>query len=335
MATNSSFDDTLHDDDLQSREQPDLETTLQALRESEAGHMSATLYYGLANLDEARIGYVKPVWGDVPSDRRVEIVRQMIDLSEVNVDLDYRLMGYLGLDDDDPAVREAAIELLWEDQSLALMNKLMEMAQWDEAVPVRAAAAGALGRFILSGELGDLPETETIEAQEVVASLYNDNQEDVEVRRRALEAIANCGHEMVEDAINEAYHSADERMRASAVYAMGCTCDERWNDIVIREIGSPDPAMRYEAARASGQLELREAIPHLARLVHETDVEIKQAAIWSLGEIGGRQAVRVLSSLAEEAEQAKDDDLLELIEEAIGSASLIGEDLDFDFEDER
>jgi HEAT repeat protein len=175
-----------------------------------------------------------------------------------------------------------------------------------------------------------LPESDTIPAQDVVISLLTDEDEDIEVRRRALEAISNCGHEMVEDAITEAYDSHDERMRASAVYAMGRTCDNQWDEIVLREIASSDPAMRYEAARASGELEIADAIPPLARLARDFDREVKQAAIWSLGEIGGGQALKVLSTLAEEAEEAEDEDMLELIEDAMGNASLAGDEIDFD-----
>jgi hypothetical protein len=92
--------------------------------------------------------------------------------------------------------------------------------------------------------------------------------------------------------------------------------------------------MRYEAARASGELEIAEAVPQLGRLSRENDREIQNVAIWSLGEIGGTQAMRLLSVLAEEAEEAEDDDLIEIIEDAIGSASLVGDELDFDFDDD-
>jgi HEAT repeat protein len=182
--------------------------------------------------------------------------------------------------------------------------------------------------------LGALPELETIPAQDAVITLLNDEAEDVEVRRRALEAISNCRHEIVDDAIEEAYHSHDERMRASAVYAMGRTYDSRWESIVLREVDSSDPAIRYEAARSSGELGIEEAIPQLSRLSREDDREIQNVAIWSLGEIGGGQAMRYLSALAEEAEESEDDDLMELIEDAIGSASLAGDDIDFDFDND-
>lgn len=315
------------------REQPDLETTLKALEANTEGVANAVIFYGLANLTEADLPRVREVWGTLPLEARQKLLQQLVDVSETNFELDYRLLGWMTLDDEDAESRATAIELLWEDERLALMDRLIEIAQWDESVQVRASAATALGRFILLGELGDLPERETVRAQDIVVNLLSDQDEDVEVRRRALESIANCGHEIVVEAIEEAFDSDDPRMQASAVFAMGRTYDTRWNKFVLREISNPDPAVRYEAARASGELEIEEAVPHLARLAQGRDREIKEVAIWALGEIGGSYALRVLGSLADAAEKDEDEDLLEAIDEALGNASLAGRDMDFDFDD--
>jgi len=64
------------------------------------------------------------------------------------------------------------------------------------------------------------------------------------------------------------------------------------------------------------------------RLLGDDDKEIKEIAIWSLGEIGGSRAMDILSQLADEIEDTDNDALLELIEDAIGNASLgVGDDL--------
>jgi HEAT repeat protein len=326
-------DDNLDEEEIVEREQPDLDTTIAALQ-AEEDTFNSTIFYGLSNLSLDDIERIKPAWEGLSPEYREKLVQQLVDTAETNFDLNYHALGVNGLTDEEAGVREASIELLWEDESLELMRRLMDMAQWDEAILVRAAAASELGRFILLGELGDLPESETVHAQDVVITLLNDEAEDIEVRRRALEAISNCSHEIVEDAIEEAYQSHDERMKASAIFAMGRTNDARWESFVLREMDNSDSAIRYEAARSSGELEIEEAIPQLARLSREDDREIQNVAIWSLGEIGGGRATRFLSVLAEEAEEAEDDDLLELIEDAIGSASLAGDDIDFDFEDD-
>lgn len=319
-----------YDEDVQPRPQPTLPETLDALKAGAEGTITATVFYGLSDLTMAAVAQVKPVWEALGAEYRAKVMRRLVDVSETNFELDYHAIGMLGLSDPDANVRQAAIDLLWEDQSFELMSCLIDLALWDKATSVRAAATSALGRFILLGELGDLPEQETVRAQQAVISLLNSPNEQVEVRRRALEAIANCSHEIVEPAINEAYHGEERQMQVSALFAMGRSCDtERWSKIVLRELQSADPEMRFEAARASGELELAEAVPLLARLTEGDDREIKEVAIWSLGEIGGKKAIKVLSRLADEAEEADDEDLLALIDDALGSASLVDGEMFF------
>lgn len=327
-------DDSDFNTDDRPEKRPDLQTTLTALRDSAGSGLTAALFYGLSGITRAEADLVRAVWEDLDREVRETIMQRMVDLSETNIDLEYREMGLIGLDDESSGVRQTAIALLWEDESSELLTRLIDMAQWDESSVVRAAATSALGSFILLGEMGELPDDEFSRVQDVVVSIYSNINEEIDVRRRALESIANSSHELVSEAITEAYHSDDPLFKTSAVFAMGRTCDEQWADIIMRELRSEDPAMRYEAARASGELELPEAVPYLAVLAHESDREIKEAAIWSLGEIGSNQAVTVLSAIAEQAEEEGDDDLLEMVEEAIGSATLANLRHDLDFGEE-
>jgi len=303
---------------------PDFNTALSALAAGEK--TESAIFYGLSGLQPNDLERLQPVWESLPASYRRRLMRELVDVSETNFELDYGVFARFGLSDSDPGVRASAIEVLWEDESLDLMQRLIDLARSDDAREVRAAAVSALGRFILAGELGDLPESATVKAQEAVIAILNNTSEDVDVRRRALESIANCGHEIVESAILSAYNGDDRRMQISAVFAMGRTCDDRWSDYVLRELDSEDAEMRYEAARAAGELELEEAIPHLSRLAFDNDVEIKDVAIWSLGEVGGKEAVRVLNLLARDARVSGDQELVNAIDEALGNATLGGSD---------
>ena len=302
---------------------PDLDTTLAALRDSK-GTVTSTEYYGLSGLEPSGLERLSPVWKGLTPEYRRKLLQELTEASEANFELEYNALGHFALDDDDAGVREAAVELLWEDESISLMHRLINIALEDEDRLVRAAASSALGRYILLGEMGDLPESETVNAQDAVVGILENADEDVDVRRRALEAISNSTHKIVEEAIREAYDSADHRMQISAVYAMGRSYDEQWGEYVRQQIDSDDAEMRYEAARAAGELELEEAVPGLIRLALDNDREVKEVAIWSLGEIGSREATRVLERLASDAKRHGDDELLEAIEDAIGSAALGG-----------
>ena len=308
-------------DEGQRVQQPDLETTLNTLREND-GSVNATLYYGLSGLDTSEMRGLKPVWAQLKPAYRRKLLRELVEAAETNFELNYNALAYFALDDEDAGVREAAIELLWEDVSMSLMHRLNEIALEDESVEVRAAAASALGRFILGGEVGDMDEAQTMTAQDTVVSILNNLDEDIDVRRRALEAISNSSHEIVEEAIREAYDSPDRRMQISSIFAMGRSYDEQWNEFVIQQLDSEDAEMRYEAARAAGELEIENAVRGLTRLALDDDREIKEVAIWSLGEIASREATRTLERLATEAKRLHDDELLEVIEDALGTASM-------------
>ncbi len=86
-------------------------------------------------------------------------------------------------------------------------------------------------------------------------------------------------------------------MRVSALFAMGRSCDEQWASRIMDELSS-GVRMRFEAARAAGELELRPAVTRLIELAYEDDREIQEMAIWALGEIGGKRANHALDQLA-------------------------------------
>lgn len=308
-----------------AHERPDIATTIAAMQVGDERVPSSTVYYGLSGLTRDEVTRaIAPIWVTLSVDYRRKLLRSMVEFSEADVALDYREIGLFGVTDTDGSVREAAVDVLWEDTSAEVLDLMIHLAVQDPHTLVRAAGTGALGRFILMGELGELDEINTKRAQQTAIQLYKDPAQDTLVRRRALEAIAHSSLPFVSKAIKEAYENADHDLRISAVYAMGKSCDTRWEDIILTEIDSDDPEMRFEAARAAGEIELQAAVPKLGQMLEDVDDEVQQAAVWSLGEIGGREATRLLTSLADALDE--DDELLQIVEEALESASIAGGD---------
>ncbi|MBI1277046.1 MAG: hypothetical protein GC179_02850 [Anaerolineaceae bacterium] len=335
MADNEYNDYEENDElDVSPVNKPSIDEVVTALQQAndEGQHVSTAVYYGLSDLDNTSLQILEPVWNTLSSEFKRKIIVELAEASELNFDFNYEALGYLALDDADGIVRSAAIDLLWIDESIGLMSRLIDLVENDESSVVRARAASELGRFILLGEYEEIPEAEATRAQDAVINLLNDEVEDIQVRRRALEAISNSSLEFVAEAIQEAYESDEHLMRVSAVYAMGRSYDPRWNETIIREMRNDDSEIRYEATRAAGELEIEEAVTLLGKIAVADEREIKQVAIWSLGEIGGSQAMRLLTALAEDAEEAEDEDLKEAVEDAIGYASMVGSDLDLDFD---
>jgi len=287
--------------------------------------LAADAVYSLSDLIDQNWADFQIVWPNLPVERRRHVIDRLVDTAETNFELDFTPIVHLALADPDLEVRLRAVEGVLEESGLPTIRRLLTLAQEDTFSEVRAAAAKALGPFVLQGELGKLPERFSRELQESILGLHNDQAEDLDVRRRALEAIANCGHSSVPELIREAYYADELPMRVSAVFAMGRSCDDAWQPQVLEELTSEFPELRYEAARAAGELELRQALPRLIELAYEGDREIQEVAIWSLGEIGGQLARKALDQLAAQAEQAGDDTLLEAIQDAQSIASLSGE----------
>lgn len=292
----------------------------------------AATIYGLSGLTRQQLDTLGEAWMSIPPERRGKLLQHLNTVSEANFEMDFRGINHLALSDPESNVRRFAIEGLWEDESPDLLHKLVEIVRTEPSLDVRAAALTELGRFILLGEYEEITRADARLAQETVLQVLR-SDEDNDVRRRALEAIANCGHPGISDMIREFYTQDDLNMRMSALFAMGRTCDAAWTEEILEELESPVPELQYEAARAAGHIQIEEAIPHLRRILEETDdTEILEIVIWALGEIGGEGARKILSRVIERAEAEGDDEILEAAEDALDAASLPGNLLLFDFE---
>jgi HEAT repeat protein len=302
----------------------DIDRLLEELSD-ETQNLSIARLYELSGLDHEEIECFSAAWPLVPASRRRKIISHLVEIAEANFEADFDAVFRACFTDEDEFVRTQAIEGLWENEDIKLIRPLIELLHEDSSVAVRAAAATSLGRFVLLGELEKLSPTLTNNTCEALWEVIHSFEEDVEVRRRAIESTAYSGEEGVAEVIADAYDDDDERMRVSAVFAMGRSADPRWKSTVLQELTAPDPEMRYEAARACGALEVQEAIPYLRDFVYDNDREIQEVSIWALGQIGGAESRRILEARYEEADAI----LCEIIEDALGELALRSGEVDF------
>lgn len=252
------------------------------------------LLYHLSRLDSHEVSQVHHVWSRLPVDLRRQVIERLMEAAEADFELDFSSVFRMALEDQDAEVRAASIEGLWEDEDVRLVPILTARLREDQAVVVRAAAAASLGRFILLGELEKIRPLPRNTAYKALLAACRDVSESKEVQRRALESLAYTNERAVEDLIDAAYESPDEETRISAVFAMGRSADTRWARHVQNELVSPNPALRCEATRACGELQLAESVPELEDLVEDADSEVQEAALWALGQIGGDKARAIL-----------------------------------------
>lgn len=237
-------------------------------------------------------------------ERKREVVAGLVESAEANFELDYVGLLRCLLDDQDATIRRQAIEGLWEDSAVDLIAQLVRKLQEDPDVAVRAAAATSLGRYIYDGECELLEERHMVRVRTALERAIEDPHEDLDVVRRAIEAISYIDDTRVRAYIDRAYEHGDARMRESAVFAMGRNADAIWADAVLGELESPSPAMRYEAARASGEMQLKRAVEPLIGLAQGTDREVQEMSIWALGQIGGKRARAALERWATSTDEA-------------------------------
>ncbi|MBI2913125.1 MAG: HEAT repeat domain-containing protein [Chloroflexi bacterium] len=238
-----------------------------------------------------------PVWRGLGVRRRRRVIRELVDLVEDDVEVNFDAVFLAALDDEDAGVRLEAVGGLWEYEKPDLIGVLLRILEADDEAAVRAQAALALGRFVLLSELGKLRERYFQEVETGLRRALDKNGEIEEVRARALEAIGPHNSPWVRQAIREAYESGVRGLKVSAVHAMGRSCQARWLPLLLRELSNEDAEVRYEAALACGSLGDERAVTHLAPLLSDRDLEVKSVAIAALGDIGGRQARSILLEL--------------------------------------
>jgi HEAT repeat protein len=292
---------------------------------------SGSLYI-FSKMNQEALRIFQSVWPTIPTQRRRDVMQELVEIGEANFEVYFDPVFLLGLADEDPEVRTAAINGLWEHEDPALIGPLVHLLRTDEAAIVRAAAATALGRFVYMGEVEDIDQHQALLAEEALLDSIHQGAEDIEVRRRAIESIAFSSEPAVAQIIENAYYDENEKMQVSAIFAMGRSADSSWRPQVIAELENENSEIRFEAARASGELEAGDAVPKLLEIIEEDpDLQVQEMAIWALGRIGGQVAREALEECLESEVEA----IALAAEEALDELNLFSDSFDlFDFEDD-
>lgn len=245
-------------------------------------------------------------WRAIQPERRSQIALTMVELAEDNVELDFDQAWLWLLDDDVPSVRVSGIEGLWENTKPFALRRMLELLRADPDADVRAAAAIALSRFACLAALDEL-DGNADELRKTLLDAAQSRNEPTEVQRRALESVGYFDDDDVQQQIERAYASDDQLLCESAVVAMGRSMLERWLPNIKHELGSASPALRYEAARAAGEMgeDAQPLLTQLVPLCNDQDSEVALMAIWALGQIGSEAARRVLQQLAKSENEAR------------------------------
>ena len=248
----------------------------------------------LSNIGAENLGFLEILWPTIKPERRREIISRLVELAEENFELDFDEIFISCLNDPDSGVRSNAIEGLWENEEPSLINTFIDLMENDKSASVQAAAATGLGKFAMLSEQQKLRPLYTSKLYQSLLNTVNKMGAPVEVKRRALEAVAPLNSPEVEKAIAEAYRSNNVKLKISSIYSMGKTANPVWLQLLLNESTNPDPEIRYEVAKAFGDIGDEGAIPSLVDLASDSDIEVQLSAIKALGQVGGTEAKNFL-----------------------------------------
>jgi len=270
-----------------------IEETIADLADSDKPLLNSRLI-DLSNLNPEEIRILEQAWAAIELKRRQQIVYRLVELSEDNLELNFDSIFKNCLQDRDAEVRSKAIEGLWESEEASLINPLVNLLKQDSSEKVQAAAATALGKFAMLAELKKLRSGYTSRVYQALLTTISDKTKPIEIRCCALEAVAPLSLPQVRKAIIEAYQGHNSKLRISAIYAMGKSCNYSWLPILLKELANADAEIRYEAVRACGELGEEKTAPYLTELINDSDIDVQLAAIQALGKIGGSEAKKCL-----------------------------------------
>jgi HEAT repeat protein len=267
-----------------------------------------------SDLDPASLRAVLDAWPRIASDRKRLLLDGLRDLSDDNTLVSFEDLARALLTDPEAPVRTGAMRLLDESNDPKLVPAYIKILGADEDAQARAAAASALGKYVELGELEEIPSQ--IQRQVEDALLAKANSEDqLAVRRNALESLGYSARPEVLTLIDSAFRRENPQWQASALFAMGRSFDERWEEQVLSRLSDVNNIVRLAAVEAAGELRLAPARTMLFQLLEEEDEDdISSAAIWSLSQLGGEDARIYIENLLDLAEEDED---VQFLEEAL------------------
>ena len=277
----------------------------------------------LSGLLEGNIARFDKAWRGLSLEVRHELIRSLSRTASDDLAMDFSAVFRIAMEDTDAEIRAISIAGLGETDDVRLVPAFVRILQDDPSEAVRAAAAEALAKYVFLGELEKIHRKLFNTAVLALRESHLDASESPPVRCRALEATGYTEEHGVPEMIASAYKSADEAMRVSAVLAMGRSANNEWANIVRRELSSSLPDMRLRAVRACGELQLAVAIDEVVDLADDVDQRVRAAALWALGQIGGKAAHRTLAKYT----SAEDETLRTAAEDAVQEMEFFSDDL--------
>lgn len=193
----------------------------------------------------------------------------------------------------DVVVRRAAAKTLTLIADPAAVPTLLHSFLNDEDTVVRGSSAGALART----GAASVP---------ALLDILGSKDQPEDIKGHAAWALAFIGAEAA-DHLYKALNNASLDVRCAVIGALGHVaqeqCDEKSCNLLVAALTDPEPLIRTEAAAALGQVNYLPAVPHLILATQDADLDVRKAAINSLGKSGSPTALNPLQTLLNDKQE--------------------------------
>ena len=263
---------------------------------------------------------IKSIWAKVDRDRKYTLLRNLESLMEANTLVSCDDIGHFAIQDDDPRIKSLAISLLWECNDINLISIFTNFLQNDSNFEVNASAASALGKFVLLGELEEIPEESANMVLNLLIVEYVNTENDF-IKQRILESLGYSSNDKVNQFISNALKKDDKKWQLSALVALSRSANNKWEKVVVEKLSDLDPDIQIEAIKAAGELEIESAKELIIEYMESStpDEELHMQAILALSKIGGNDIKELFEEMIEESD---DDEKTEILEMAMDNLDL-------------
>jgi HEAT repeat protein len=274
---------------------------------------------------------IKKIWTNVDPTRKYNLLKDIESLMEADTLVSCDDFGNFALSDDDPHIKSQAIHLFWETSDIKLISTFIDLVKNNPHNEVKQAAVSVLGRFVLLGELDEIPEFSFNQVQNFLISEFT-SIPDINIKQRILESLGYSSNEKVSQFIKIALKKNEKEWQLAALLAISRSVDPKWGKVVMEKLKDFDPDVQIEAIKAAGELEIASAKNFLFKLLLSTEPyeEAHLQTVWALAKIGGSDVLELLEEMIESSE---DEEEIEALELAIESLDLTGGIPSFDLSD--
>ncbi len=268
---------------------------LDAFPESEDRPLRYSAMSELSGISQPEADELALTWDEWTPARRLELLSRLASLQEEHADLEFEVVFKKGLALGDPRCRRESLLGLTDSQDRTVAQALASLIASDSDASVRSAAAQAASGMVSLAIEGRLHERDGERLFSALKGALHREDETTEVRLRALESIAYFGRRRAGRYIEAACADTEPAATRSVLIAMGRTSDPHWLPSVVSCLDHFNPGVRYEAARALGEIGGEEHAHSLAQLLDDQDLDVQSAAVASLAMLGGSEAMRLLA----------------------------------------